>query len=151
MCLCFCCLEHKNEKKVNFVHAERSPERSGTSNLQREKVDTWMQAVEVWRPLVFTAVWHFFESYKCCPLLLWEQECPSCKICHMENVLKNILVVPFLFETTTRDEKTVVIWWQHEGTWWCHSYPFEVPPECSQERSFSSMHFWSKTCGVVQL
>lgn len=33
MCLCFCCLECKNEKKVNFVHAERS----GTSNWQREK------------------------------------------------------------------------------------------------------------------
>ena len=40
-------------------------------------------------------------------LLLGEQECPSCKIFHMENVLKNILVVPFLSKTITRDvEKT---------------------------------------------
>jgi len=48
-----------------------------------------------------------FGTSKCCPLLLGEQECPSCKICHMENVLKNTLVVPFVFQTTTRDvEKT---------------------------------------------
>ena len=42
-CACvFCCLMCK-KKKVNFVHAERSPERSGISNLQREKVHTWLQ------------------------------------------------------------------------------------------------------------
>jgi len=38
-----------------------------------------------------------------CVFLFGKQECQSCKICHMENVLKNILVFPFLLETNTRD------------------------------------------------
>jgi len=39
MCLCFLLLDVQ-EKNVNFVHAERSLERSGISSLQREKVHT---------------------------------------------------------------------------------------------------------------
>jgi len=60
----------------------------------------------------------------------------------MENVLKNILVVPFLFETTTRDvKKTDMIWWQHEGTWWCHFVSLVVRLERSGRLFLVKFHF----------
>jgi len=47
-------------------------------------------------------------------LLLGAQECPSCKIWQMENVLKNILSVPSLLNQTVWC-RPAVIWWH---IWW---------------------------------
>jgi len=60
MCSCFCCLVRKNEKKVNFVLAKRSPERSWTSSLQKmftcESHSSWTEPVLKEKLLMANAV-----------------------------------------------------------------------------------------------
>jgi len=94
MCVCFHCLVSKNVQVVKFV-------------IWRMFLRTFLLFLSFLRQL------HVNKKNSCVSLsktahvlvflLLDVQKCSSCKICHMENVLKNIPVVPFLFETTTRD------------------------------------------------
>jgi len=89
-----------------------------------------------------------FDTSKCCTSLLGEQECPSCKICYMENILRTFLLFLSFLRQPHVIKKTVVSPFLKQPTCLCFC---RLMCKSAQNETFVSCRTFLRTFSELQL